>query len=282
MTVTLDLAALRRASPDDLRQWLAMLEAAEDKRAQELFYALFPDEDTVWDGPDLLGGKIVRGQVIHARRRYARHLEFFEAGARYRERCMMAANRVGKTFSAGGYETACHLTGLYPEWWPGRRFDHPVMSWAAGKSLKTTRDIVQETLFGSIVEHAGRKSASGRGVIPGTTLDVPKMASGGVIDLIDTIRVQHVSGGWSTVGLKSYEQGRGSFEGQAIHVIWFDEEPPRDVYGEALIRTATLNGLIMLTFTPLEGISDTVMQFLPAEMRLEEQPQQNTGRGWSL
>jgi hypothetical protein len=38
-------------------------------------------------------------------------MEFFEAGAKYRERCMMAANRVGKTLGAGGYETAAHLTG---------------------------------------------------------------------------------------------------------------------------------------------------------------------------
>jgi hypothetical protein len=44
-------------------------------------------------------------------RQYARHMEFFEAGAKYRERCMMAANRVGKTLGAGGYETAAHLTG---------------------------------------------------------------------------------------------------------------------------------------------------------------------------
>ena len=45
------------------------------------------------------------GSVIHARHKYAKHLEFFEAGAKYRERCFMAANRVGKTLGAGGYET---------------------------------------------------------------------------------------------------------------------------------------------------------------------------------
>ena len=31
------------------------------------------------------------------------------------ERAMMAANRVGKTWGAGGYETALHLTGRYPD-----------------------------------------------------------------------------------------------------------------------------------------------------------------------
>jgi hypothetical protein len=45
-------------------------------------------------------------------------------------------------------------------------------------------------------------------------------------------------------------------------VIWLDEEPPLPVYTECLIRTMTNNGLIMLTFTPLMGMSETVMQFL--------------------
>ena len=40
-----------------------------------------------------------------------------------------------------------------------------------------------------------------------------------------------------------------------------------DVYGECIIRTATTNGLVLLTFTPLEGMSEVVMSFLPKEMR---------------
>ncbi len=67
--------------------------------------------------------------------------------------------------------------------------------------------------------------------------------------------------------MKSYQQGRGSFEGTEQHVIWLNEEPPMDVYGECLIRTATTNGIIMLTFTPLEGMSKVGLQFMPAEFR---------------
>jgi phage terminase large subunit-like protein len=47
-------------------------------------------------------------------------------------------------------------------------------------------------------------------------------------------------------------------------LIWDDEEPPMDVYGEQIIRTATTKGILMLTFTPLEGMSDVVQQFLPS------------------
>jgi hypothetical protein len=49
----------------------------------------------------------------------------------------------------------------------------------------------------------------------------------GVDNLADVVKVKHVSGGWSTIGLKSYEQGRKIFQGTAKHWIWFDEEPPR-------------------------------------------------------
>ncbi len=79
--------------------------------------------------------------------------------------------------------------------------------------------------------------------------------------------VRHRGGGWSTLGMKSYQQGRGSFEGTEQHVIWLDEEPPMDVYGECLIRTMTTHGIIMLTFTPLEGMSQVVLHFMPAEFR---------------
>lgn len=168
------------------------------------------------------------------------------------------------TFGAGGYEAACHLTGEYPRWWKGRRFTNPIRAWAAGKTNETTRDIVQAALLGNITQ-GKRKYFDGCGVIPGQSLGGLTWKQG-VSDLVDTIRIKHKpTGGWSVLGLKSYQQGRGSFEGTAQHLIWFDEEPPLDVYGEALIRTATTNGILMLTFTPLAGHSRTVAQFMPQE-----------------
>lgn len=221
---------------------------------QKIFEHLFPDETHTW-----------RGQTFHSRDLYKKHLEFFEAGADYRERTFLAANRVGKTMSGGGFEIACHLTGRYPEWWPGRRFDHPIEAWAAGVTNETTRDIIQTTLFGEVTGSGINKSLTGFGVIPGDAIGGMSWRQG-VNDLLDTIKVKHVSGRWSTLGLKSYQQGRSSFEGTAKHVIWGDEEIPFDIYGECLIRTATTNGLLMVTFTPLQGLTETVMQFLPGGM----------------
>ena len=66
-----------------------------------------------------------------ARDHYAKHLEFFAAGRTHKERLFMAANRVGKS-EAGAFEVVLHATGLYPDWWPGRRFEVPVEIWAVG------------------------------------------------------------------------------------------------------------------------------------------------------
>lgn len=238
----------------------------QERQAQRLFYKLYPEQDTIWTGPALMTGLVEPGQIIHSRDKYPKHLEWLAAGKDYRERCAMMANRVGKTFSLGGYELACHLTGLYPEWWEGRRFNTAISAWAAGDTYETTRDIIQLTLLGEVTTRNGRKVMDGRGVIPGRLLGRHTWRSG-VQDLVDTCIVHHVSGQNSFLGLKSYDQGRKKFQGTGRHVIWFDEEPPADVYNEALIRTATLHGIIMLTFTPLLGLSEVVLSFMPADQR---------------
>lgn len=243
------------ASRADKERFLALLAERERRAKQRKFYSFFPDTDIV--DPDT-------GEVLyHARAGYTKHLEHFAAGAEYSQRLFMAANRVGKTI-AGSYELTCHLTGDYPHWWQGRRFTKPISAWAAGKTDETTRDIVQSELLGPVIGRGPTKRLDGTGMVPGRLLDTPTWKSG-IPDFVDTIRVKHVTGGWSNLGFKSFKQGRGSFEGTAKQVIWGDEEMPSDVFGECLIRTMTTGGLIILTFTPLEGITQLVKQFLQAE-----------------
>jgi phage terminase large subunit-like protein len=223
---------------------------------QRQFFDLFPDRDRLDSDGSIL---------IYARGKYPKHLEFFAAGASYRERCFLAANRVGKT-TAGSFELTAHLTGLYPPWWHGKRFASPVRAWACGRRNETTRDIVSASLLGPVAYEGMRKVLAGTGMIPGHLLGRVTWKRG-VEDLVDLVKVRHTSGGWSTLGMKSYEQGRGSFEGTSQHVIWLDEECPMDVYGECLIRLMTTQGVLLLTFTPLEGMSETVLQFQLASER---------------
>jgi hypothetical protein len=72
--------------------------------------------------------------------------------ATYVERLFLAANRVGKTDAAADELTA-HLTGQYPAWWEGRRFEAPISAWLAGKSAVTRRDIIQHSLLGDPTIH---------------------------------------------------------------------------------------------------------------------------------
>jgi phage terminase large subunit-like protein len=168
---------------------------------------------------------------------------------------MLAANRVGKTEGVGAYETTLHLTGQYPEWWEGRRFERPIKAWAAGDTSKTVREILQDKLLGP-------PGQLGTGMIPGDLI-VKTTAKAGVADATDTVWVRHTSGRVSTLVLKSFDQRRESFQGTEQDLVWLDEEPPEDIYAECLLRTMTTGGLLLCTFTPLQGLTPLVLQFLP-------------------
>jgi len=187
------------------------------------------------------------------RKIYPKHIEFLDAGATYRERLFMAGNRVGKT-EAGAYESTCHLTGVYPAWWKGKRFDEPTDGWAAGTTNEKTKEVVQEKLIGA-------EGHRGEGMIPAHLILNVQMKSG-TPGAAQTIWVRHASGGISVVGLKSYEQRRIAFQGTAKQWIWLDEEPSLEIYTECLYRTATTNGIVYTTFTPLLGMSDVVKGFI--------------------
>jgi len=75
---------------------------------------------------------------------YPKQLEFHSAGAKHRERLLMAGNQIGKTL-AGGFEAAIHATGRYPDGWGGKRFDRPTNGWACGVSGEVVRDTVQRS-----------------------------------------------------------------------------------------------------------------------------------------
>lgn len=247
----MDLTRLADRLPPEAREQIGtMLAAYEQSVRTHRILQFYPDE-----GP-------LRREL------YPKHMEFFEAGARYRERCFMAANRIGKSEGAGGYETTLHMTGEYPRWWKGRRFDRATAGYACGKTNETTRDIVQTKLFGKVRMDGSRKTFAGTGLVPARCIGDVTWKQG-VADLADTVRVRHVSGEWSDCNLKSYAQGRGSFEGTERDWIWLDEEPPVDIYGECLIRTATTQGIVYITFTPLEGATEVVQSFMPAKMMNE-------------
>ena len=187
---------------------------------------------------------------------YKKQKQFHASGSMpaVRERLLMAGNQLGKTWSAG-FEVAMHLTGRYPAWWAGRRFDHPTIGWAASITSQGTRDTVQRMLL-------GRPGEWGTGAIPKESIISIKRAAHGVADAVEIILVRHTGGGQSSITLKTYDQGRERWQGETLDFVWFDEEPPLDLYSEGLTRTNATGGFVFMTFTPLLGMSEVVKRFL--------------------
>lgn len=186
-------------------------------------------------------------------RPYLKQAEFHAAGALYRERLLMAGNQLGKTIAAG-FELAMHATGIYPEWWSGRRFERPIIAWAAGVTGESTRDNPQRIL-------CGRAGELGTGSVPKSAI-VEATSARGLADALDSIKVMHASGELSHIAFKSYEKGREKWQGETLDIVWFDEEPPENIYLEGLTRTNATNGMTFITFTPLLGMSNVVKRFL--------------------
>lgn len=214
--------------------------AREREKGRKL-YTLYPDE-----GP-------LRREL------YAKHMEFFAAGAHHQEIAFIAANRCGKSLCIC-YEATCHMIGWYPDWWAGHRFNRPIVCWAAGEDGKAVRESLQPTLMGP-------PEAQGTGLVPAETI-VRATARGGVPDAIDSAEIRHSSGGVSRLVFKAYEQGRESFQAAKIDIGLCDEEPPLAIYTELLTRTMSTvpgepNGHVLCAFTPLRGVSQTVLRFLP-------------------
>lgn len=195
---------------------------------------------------------------------YPKQIQFFQAGSIHMERLLAGGNRSGKSF-AGGFEMTTHLTGLYPDWWDGKTFREPVNTWTAGDTAKNVRDIMQSLLMGPY----GNTEQYGTGLIPGELIH-RYTSKHGLSDAIESIYVKHVSGGLSNIQFKSYDQGREVFQGTSQHVIHLDEECPMEIYTECLLRTLTVKGIIYVTATPLRGLTDLMLSFMPEYMPAPE------------
>lgn len=226
---------------DRLSRFEHALAREQVKRAKAPLYRTFPAT-----GP-------------YRRSAYPKHLALFAAGRTHRIRAMLAGNRAGKTL-AGAYEVTLHATGWYPDWWEGRRLTEPPMIWVVGDTGKTVRDIAQPYLVGS-------PSQPESGLIPRHLIEA-EVKKPGVPDALEMIRVRHTSGRPSVILFKSYDQRRESFQGTRVDLAWLDEEPPWDVFHEIVLRTTATGeraaGMVLLTFTPLLGLTDVVERLVPS------------------
>ncbi len=154
-----------------------------------------------------------------------------------RNRWVFGGNRSGKT-ECGAVECVYLARGVHPY----RKNKDGVFGWVVSLSQQVQRDVAQKKILhyldpawiDDIVMLAGKKGTPGAGII-------------------DQIRVRNVFGGISVIGFKSCDQGREKFQGSSLDFVWFDEEPPRDIYEECRMRVFDRRGELFGTMTPLKG-----------------------------
>lgn len=167
---------------------------------------------------------------------------------------IFGGNRVGKT-KVNAFFITCHLTGIYPDWWTGKRYKRPVEMGIIGKSNRAVREVIQTELLGPVHN-------LGTGMIPKTLMARNPSKQQGVPDMVDTIFVKHSSGGVSTAKLFSTEMKVSTIMGQNWDFADFDEEPTKEWFDQGRMRVVSKSGQMFFTFTPEEGYTEVINEIL--------------------
>ena len=156
-----------------------------------------------------------------------------------KNRWVFGGNRSGKT-ECGAVETLYMALGIHPY----RQNRESVFGWVVSLSQQVQRDVAQSKILHSldrryivdVIMLSGKKESPEYGVI-------------------DQIHVKNAFGRISVIGFKSCDQGREKFQGSSLDFVWFDEEPPKDIYDECRMRVLDKKGDIFGTMTPLKGLT---------------------------
>lgn len=182
--------------------------------------------------------------------------KFYQAGKEFHYRFLSAGNRVGKTFSQA-FEFNLHLTGLYPDWWKGRRFDKPVNAWALGITTDSTRDVLQKELLGT--NNAKDSSSIGSGSIARKHINFDTIERDG--GRVLRIQIKHYNGsgkfdGYSSLTFKTSMMDEAALMGAKLDLVWMDEQPPfneEQLHSQLVMRVSDSGGTLTVTATPEQG-----------------------------
>jgi phage terminase large subunit-like protein len=230
------------AKREELEELATLLEETERRRKAILYRSIFPGL-------------------------YDWQSEFVARTATYSQCCLIAANRIGKTY-LGTYMDAVHALGEYPEGWPGHRFDHSPVVWCLGYSGEKTRDLLQTPLVGRKI---GDRFEGG--IIPADRI-IGYESMTGTPNAVRTLLVKHATGETARIQFWSYSQGQHALMGDDVDWFHIDEEPEdSEIYPQVLTRTASgdqqRGGRGILTFTPENGRTELVIQFMDSPSRAQ-------------
>lgn len=155
---------------------------------------------------------------------HEKQVEFHKSNAPYRMFC--GANRSGKT-AAGAAELVWYALGTHPY----KKVVVPNEQWVVSTDYNVQKEASQRAVMA---------------LIPASEiLGNPSHVKAGVIDTI------YLKNG-SVISFKSTDSGVSRFAGAAKRGIWFDEEPPKEIWQECIARIGAGVQLdIWLTMTPI-------------------------------
>jgi phage terminase large subunit-like protein len=249
-------AAPAIGSAAEKRKILELLKAVQRGRDTNKLKELYSKRMT-----DLEFAACCRYELEPDGRPYPWQVEFHNQGAIKQHRAVIANNQGGKTRSCGA-ELACHVTGWYPDWWEGKRFDRPTQ-WTVGSNTnESLRNPLQKELYGGFEPET--KIPDGTGWIPKDSISSVTFRQCGLAGVLDEVMIKHVSGGLSSIKHKTYAQGSLTWQGTKSDGYWLDEEPENDddIFSEVQRGMLVLGGILLFSRTPLFGMTKIVRYFM--------------------
>lgn len=167
------------------------------------------------------------GEKVHKKQ-----IEFHKSSKRIK--ALFGGNRTGKTV-AGAVEAVLHALGD-----SRYRKLKPSSGWVVSLTNEVQRDVAQKEILRWLPKNAIHDFA----IRDGKKSDIEN-------SILDKIILKN----GQTIGFKTCEQGRKVFQGTSQGWIWFDEEPPKDIYDECYMRIMDTKGDMWFTMTPLLGLT---------------------------
>lgn len=147
----------------------------------------------------------------------------------------MCGNITGKS-SMIAFEAVCHLTGKYPDWWTGVRFDHHITAVVVGPTTLRVCDTLQKMIVDAMSVSDLHDYVKRPG-IPGA---------------IEEIRACHAASGISTLRFLSAEMCPTKFQVNNLDWVGIDEQVSSSIFTELVMRCLVKDGQISTAYTPLQ------------------------------
>ena len=155
--------------------------------------------------------------------------------SRAQVRGLIGGNRSGKT-TAGQMEVQWYARGRHPY----RNVLAPNHGWIVALDNEVLEDVILPQLFTYLPEEMIKRY--------NRVMKVLELTNGSIIKF------------------KSCESGAKKFQSAECRWIWFDEEPPKEIWDECLIRVGAGEPLdVWLTMTPLDGMDWTWEELVNAQ-----------------